>query len=113
MKCPTHDEVMKCERTQYGPRYACVIEGCTVVCWNGKTSTPADAETRALRHRCHTAFDTLWKLGSRFKTRTEAYRWLCEVMGLPKSEAHIGMFDKTKCLKMLNLLGVEQEVKSA
>lgn len=101
MKCPTHDVALTATDTRYGVRHGCPVNGCTVVCWDGSTSTPADQETRDLRHACHDAFDPLWKRRERFKHRAQAYVWLQSVMGLPASEAHVGMFDAEQCRKLL------------
>ena len=104
MKCPQHDRVMVSQATTYGMRYACPADGCTVVCWDGSTLTPADAETRTLRHQCHELFDPLWKTRKRFRTRLNAYIWLANAMGSPIEKAHIGMFDADQCRKLLGLL---------
>lgn len=114
MKCPTHHRELVAEKTDYGLRWQCPWPGCTVACWNGSTSTPADAETRALRHRVHQVFDPLWQGGNApyklvrergpvklFKGRNAAYRWLREAMGLDKAHAHIGMFDAEQCRQAL------------
>lgn len=103
MNCPNHKSVMRCSPSRYGPRYACDEPGCTVVCWNNKTSTPADAETRALRSRCHALFDERWKSGR--ESRDESYRWLRRVMGLTREDAHIGKFSKAQCEQLLAILG--------
>ena len=80
MNCLKHEAVMIYKPTQFGLRYSCPVVGCDVVCWDGSTSTPADTQTRALRHKCHEAFDPLWQTKRRFKTRPDAYRWLCSTM---------------------------------
>lgn len=108
MKCPTHGTPMPTTRTRYGLRYGCEVEGCTVVCWNGETSTPADAETRTLRHECHAAFDPLWQkprgIHTRFQSRGDAYRWLRRVMETSKTTNHIGMFSAEQCRTLLEKL---------
>ncbi len=102
--CPVHQAVLIAKDTQYGTRYNCPHLSCTVACWSGSTSTPADAETRDLRHQCHQLFDPLWKSRTRFESRGLAYRWLRQVMGLTYETAHIGMFDKGQCERLLELL---------
>lgn len=57
--------------------------------------TLANAELRRWRNKAHRAFDPLWKLGK--MSRNVAYRWLAQQMRLPKSQTHIGMFDKKQC----------------
>ncbi len=101
MKCPVHGDTMEGKRTKYGRRWGCTEPGCTVACWDGSTSTPADDETRALRHRCHEAFDPLWKQKVRWPSRAQAYRWLRTFMDVGQNENHIGMFGKNQCLKLL------------
>lgn len=100
MDCPKHGP-MQPMRTKFGRQWRCMVSGCTVACWDGPTSTPADDETRALRKLCHQAFDPLWQPGARFPGRNAAYRWLREFMSLSKHETHIGMFDAEQCRKLL------------
>ena len=100
--CPAHGTELLPAETRYGTRYGCTAPGCTVACWGGKTSTPADAETRELRRRCHELFDPLWKTGSRFKSRSAAYRWLARLTGT--KEPHIGHFDRSRCEQLLAAL---------
>ena len=97
MKCPIHDTELFGKPTRYGMRYACSEPGCTVVGWDGPTSTPADAETREIRHRAHSVFDPLWKGQHPVMRRGEAYRWLSAVMEVPQKKAHIGMFNAAQC----------------
>lgn len=108
MLCPVHElTILTPQQTRYGVRYSCPALGCTVACWSGSTSTPADAETRAARSKCHDLFDPLWKRKSRFKTRGEAYRWLQVMMDLPKDRAHIGMFNLEQCQALFGFLTSE------
>lgn len=72
-----------------------------LVCWGGRTSTPADCETRRLRNRCHELFDPLWKDRTRFKSRGGAYRWLRRFMRLSCEQNHIGMFTATQCRMLI------------
>lgn len=103
--CPTHGPLYP-RNTRYGVRWQC--EHCSVACWSGGTSTPADDTTRALRHQCHEAFDPLWQTQRRWETRADAYRWLRQVMGVPKRDAHIGCFDAAQCRALLTLLADTQ-----
>jgi len=101
MKCPTHKTAMHQTSTRYGLLWKCPVNGCTVRCWDGPTSTPGDDETRAARHACHQAFDPLWKTKSHFQKRRDAYGWLMKVMKVRDTEAHIGMFSKEQCAELL------------
>jgi len=60
---------------------------------------PADKETKQWRVKAHEAFDTLWKNGR--MSRTKAYEWMRGAMGLSEEEAHIGMFDKETCVRLM------------
>ena len=101
MNCPKHNLEMIGKATRYGMRYACPADGCTVVGWDGDTSTPADAETREARRQSHYAFDALWRHKIAFRCRGQAYAWLKELFGIPQTEAHIGKFDLAQCKKLI------------
>jgi len=64
--------------------------------------TLANAALRDLRMQCHKVFDQKWKSGR--MSRTKAYVWLQERMYLSPDKAHIGMFDKNQCNKLLKIL---------
>lgn len=100
--CPEHVADLVRKETQYGGRYSCPVEGCTVVCWDGSTSTPADYETRQARMKAHDSFDRLWKSG--MFNRKEAYRELARYLRIKKEDAHIGQFDKTTALKVCDFV---------
>lgn len=113
MICPVHKTELIKTKTKYGDRFACSTATCTVACWSGSTSTPADAETRRWRHRCHKAFDPLWKRGSLFASfgrggienrRRNAYSWLASRMALPINKTHFGMFTLEQCRKALRII---------
>ncbi len=61
--CPEHNCLLESHKTQFGVRFQCPMAGCTVACWDGSTSTPADYETRQARIAAHDPFDYLWKSG--------------------------------------------------
>ncbi|MFJ7407143.1 MULTISPECIES: zinc-finger-containing protein [unclassified Lysinibacillus] len=73
----------------------------------GKTplGTMANAELRELRKLCHARFDVRWKYGK--VSRSKAYQQLADMMGLTRELAHIGMFDKEQCKKLLSLIPKE------
>jgi hypothetical protein len=97
--CPEHNVELESTKTKYGTRWGCPEDSCTVVCWGGKTSTPANLETRNARKEAHGAFDELWRTG--MMDRNEAYEKLAEFLDKPKKETHIGMFDKETCDNVL------------
>ncbi|MCJ7777782.1 MAG: DUF3268 family zinc-finger domain-containing protein [Sedimentisphaerales bacterium] len=99
IRCPKHLCELQSKKTRYGNRLFCPEPGCTVVCWDGGTSTPADEETRQARRAAHAAFDPLWEGGQ--TSKGTAYKQLSEYMGLPQKETHIGCFDIEKCKLVL------------
>lgn len=68
-----------------------------------------NAETRALRGLCHKHFDAGWRDGSRWASRDVAYAWLQKNMGLSEDKAHISLFDKQQCLRLLDNVQVMQK----
>lgn len=88
-------------RHDYGPIYDCRPCDAYVGAHPDGTpkGTPANKVLRAARRACHEAFDPLWQSGE--MTRSDAYRWLSDAMGLPRSKAHIGMLDLLGCKNLL------------
>ena len=91
MTCPfcggmmlLHFNSMLYNGISYGKSYICEnYPKCNtyVGCHKGTTvplGTPADAELRLLRRKCHKVFDEKWKSGR--MTRKEAYKYLAEIM---------------------------------
>lgn len=105
--CPIHGTILYSQSTKFGMRYACREPGCTVVGWDGPTSTPADQETRDARTVAHVAFDGLCRRPDQLMPRSEAYRRLSEFMKLPSGMAHIGMLDKADCKRVIDFVGSE------
>jgi hypothetical protein len=73
---------------------------------NEPLGSPANAKTRQARKAAHAAFDVLWRSG-RMK-RKEAYRWLCDKLGIEKNDCHIGMFNAAMCDHVVAVLKNEQ-----
>ncbi len=92
--CPQHG-LMSSSPTKYGVLHFCEHLGCSVQCWDGETSTPANAKTRAARIGAHVVFDRLWKTG--LMSRVGAYKWMAGITGLEQEKAHIGMFKESQC----------------
>lgn len=61
--------------------------------------TPANGELRALRVQAHREFDLLHTSG--IMTRSQAYRWLAKLVGLPEKEAHIGNMGEYNCKRII------------
>lgn len=109
--CQNHGIALVSSNTKYGRRWQCPVPGCTVACWGGSTSTPADGETRRARMRFHAMFDPLWKRGGVFRkgcgpgrARYLAYGWLARSMGLPREVVHGGMFTLEQCLRACEII---------
>lgn len=64
-------------------------------------------ELKSLRAYTHVEFDRLWKEDG--YTRTEAYQWLADAMGLSAKKAHIALFTKEQCHKLLDLLTEDED----
>lgn len=87
-----------------GRIWFCLICGAYVGCHPGSTKalgTPADKATRFARRLAHQAFDPLWR--SRRMSRSGAYQWLADQMGLPPEKTHIGMFDQAQCGQVIRI----------
>lgn len=67
----------------------------------------ANPELRRAKQAAHAAFDPLWK--SRQMGRREAYAWLADVLGIPKEQAHIGMFDVERCRAVVAAVRAHQD----
>ncbi len=76
---------------------------------NSKNNAPlgrlANAELRKAKSDAHAKFDPVWKSGR--KTRSSAYLWLANELGIKFSECHIGMFDLAMCKKVIGLVAYE------
>lgn len=64
--------------------------------------SPADRMLRYWRGRAHAAFDPIWK--KKAVTRSEAYQWLAQKLGIHKDDCHIGMFDTETCKKVVDVM---------
>lgn len=62
----------------------------------------ANLELRDAKVAAHAAFDPLWK-GQPTKARSQAYRWLAVLLGIPASQCHIGMFNVEQCRRVVAL----------
>lgn len=64
--------------------------------------TPARAELRQQRSKCHAMFDPVWKDGE--MTRNAAYKWLASKMGISVRQCHIGMFNEMQCDQVIEIM---------
>lgn len=65
----------------------------------------AKAELRKLKSQVHAAFDPTWR--NKKRSRTAAYRWLAEGLGISGAKCHIGMFTEDMCRKALEFMAGE------
>lgn len=91
--------------------YLCAPCGAYVGCHpNGTGKVPlgrlANAELRRAKSAAHAAFDPLWKNGR--MTRHQAYKFMAKEMGVPLSQAHIGMFDFAQCTRIVHIVKATQ-----
>jgi hypothetical protein len=65
----------------------------------------ANAELRKWKMKAHAAFDPIWRVPcpEKLMGRKKSYKWLSEVMDIPKSQCHIGMFDIETCKKVIEV----------
>lgn len=56
---------------------------------------------RMLKRRAHDHFDPIWK--KKKMTRSEAYEWLSEQLGIPKEYTHIGYFGDLTLIKVIRI----------
>lgn len=66
----------------------------------GAPAEPGSQLARA-RSAAHAAFDPLWQSGR--MTRSQAYGELARRLGIPKHQAHMQMFDKATCERVVAL----------
>lgn len=64
--------------------------------------TLANRELREWRKKAKDVFNPLWQYGG--MSRTAAYNWLSEKLGIHKSKCHIGWFDVEECKKVFEML---------
>lgn len=55
----------------------------------------------AARMAAHSAFDPLWQ--NYGYSRSAAYRWLAEQLGVSKDDCHMVLFDEPTCLRVKSL----------
>lgn len=86
--------------------YACFQCKAWVGCHPG-TDVPlgrlANAALRRWRGRAHHAFDALWQRIGAPMSRTEAYAWLANGLGIAGEDCHIGMFEEEACKRTVEL----------
>ena len=104
--CPECEEPMKLRNGQFGRFFGCVnFPSCDYLVGAHPDGTPkgvpVDRPTRDARKRARDAFDLLWRDLKLFKSRTRAYQWLSQELGI--TDAHMGKMDEATCLKVVEL----------
>lgn len=67
----------------------------------------ANAELRIEKQKAHAAFDRLWRGKierdgcSKKQARTAAYKWLCDELGIPGRDCHIGQMNVAMCRRVV------------
>lgn len=116
LKCPECGGSMQLKRSKYGLFYGCEHwrEGCKGTHGayedGSPLGDPANAATKKDRIQAHRIFDRLWKKDSNGKslmTRSKAYSWMQQAMGLRREEAHIGRFTSKQCNELIALVKKE------
>jgi zinc-finger-containing domain len=62
----------------------------------------ANQELRLLKKEAHAFFDDLWNKSDSYFSRTQAYAWLSEEIGVPLELTHIGYFSPETCQKVID-----------
>lgn len=87
--------------------------GASVGCHPG-TDIPlgkmADRTTRQLRKKAHEVFDPIWRKG--LLSRSQAYAWLADQLGIRVEECHISWFDAETCEKVIRICRKSRRRKS-
>lgn len=104
--CPECGAKMMLKQGRFGLFYGCVnypsCDGSHGAHEDGTPlGIPANKVTKQARIHAHSVFDQLWQDGPAGRkasmTRSEAYIWLQETLGLTKGEVHIGRFNVQQC----------------
>ncbi|KIL72035.1 zinc-finger-containing protein [Bacillus badius] len=119
MNCPYCDKqaVFLTSKEFYGRDYGSNVYLCrpcdAYVGTHGNTKNPlgtmATPEVRRWRKAAHSIFDPLWR--SREMSRSTAYRWMQEAMGLSSKEAHIALFDEEQCKQLIEKVKEQRGIK--
>lgn len=61
----------------------------------------ANPELRKAKQAAHAVFDPIWR--SRVKSRSGAYQWLAQQLGIRWEDCHIGEFDVEMCHRVAQI----------
>lgn len=65
------------------------------------SSAEPGSDLARARCRAHAAFDPIWKSGE--MSRSAAYRWLAQQLGIPEAQCHMIQFDIETCDRVTDL----------
>lgn len=68
--------------------------------------TAANKELRGRRRQCHEMFDSMWRDKTHFRSRTRAYNWLHNVVGVGHF-SHMGVAECLRALEMMERKGCQ------
>lgn len=72
----------------------------SAVGFHRERAEPGSALAKA-RMQAHTAFDTIWQSG--WMSRSEAYRWLADQLGVEPKDCHMVLFGEATCKRVTAL----------
>jgi len=114
-----------CNSEIYGKQYGaypyiwlCDDCGSSVGCHKGtrnKLGRMCNRPVKKLRKAVHSLFDVIWK--GKYTTRTKAYLWLADQLGITQGSCHVSWFYEEHCLmalkslSQLHLNGIEYGLK--
>lgn len=98
------DSIVIYRTRSYGPAWRCAPCDAYVGCHPG-TERPlgrlANAELRKAKIEAHKYFDSIWREGH--MSRSEAYRWLADQLGMHPRGVHIGYFGVEQCVRVVEI----------
>lgn len=69
----------------------------------------ASKNLRQLKSIAHSHFDPIWR--GREMSRSNAYQYLADRLGIDKRDCHIGMFDENTCRKVIQIMKQDLEIR--
>ena len=112
MHCTYCNRELPLLKSKYGYWYKCNKCNASVGCHpltKKPLGTTAKPELRALRQEAHKHFDGTWRAKmkrdgcTQQEARSAGYKWLQQQLGLSAEECHIGKFNESQCLRVIEL----------
>jgi ssDNA-binding Zn-finger/Zn-ribbon topoisomerase 1 len=105
-RCPEHGVPFQERSGRFGTFYGCPRwPNCDKIAKRSQHDgrwRVSDQAARDARKIAHARFDAIWKAGT--MSRSECYRWLRRLMGLPRKACHIEHFDVAQCRRVVELV---------